>query len=85
MLGRSRGSSRPGNQEAREGSAAMIKRCPNCRSTKVQEINVEMAFARGKATPLYTLGKPVVCLECGFAECFIPEEPLAKLREGVAV
>jgi hypothetical protein len=46
-----------------------------------EEINVEMAFARGKAGPVYTLANHKVCLNCGFAECSLAPETLAKLRE----
>jgi predicted nucleic-acid-binding Zn-ribbon protein len=63
----------------------MIKSCPKCGSTNVKEINVEMAFARGKAEPVYVLGKHSVCLDCGFAKYFLPKETLAKLRELVKV
>jgi len=59
----------------------MIKRCPECGSTNVEEINVEMAFARGKAEPVYVPSRQTVCLECGFAEYFLLPETLAKLRE----
>jgi Zn ribbon nucleic-acid-binding protein len=55
--------------------------CPQCGSIKVKEINVEMSFAHLKAEPVYALGKPLVCLECGFAECSLQQEPLTKLRE----
>ena len=59
----------------------MIKTCSKCGSTKVETINVEMAFARAKAEPVYVLGVNSVCLDCGFAECFLPQESLAKLSE----
>ena len=52
-----------------------------CRSTKVEEINTETAFALGRAEPVYALGGPIVCLDCGFAERSLPGEPLSKLRE----
>jgi predicted nucleic-acid-binding Zn-ribbon protein len=58
----------------------MHKRCPKCRSTKRERNKVEMAFAPGQADPVYVLGKPIVCLDCGFAECFIPKKSLKKLR-----
>ena len=58
-------------------------KCSKCESTNVREINVEMAFARGKAEPIYVAGSPVVCLECGFAGIFVPRGPLAQLRDGV--
>jgi hypothetical protein len=41
---------------------------------------MEMAFARGKAEPVYALGKPTVCLHCGFLECVLPESSLAELK-----
>jgi hypothetical protein len=59
----------------------MIKTCSKCGSTKVEAINVEMAFARAKAEPVYVLAVNSVCLDCGFAECFLPQESVAKLRE----
>ena len=59
----------------------MPKTCSKCGSTKVETINVEMAFARGKAEPVYVLVGNSVCLDCGFGECFLPPEFLAKLRE----
>jgi hypothetical protein len=59
----------------------MSERCPRCGSTKVEAINAETVFARGKAEPVYALASPKVCLNCGFAECSIAPETLAKLRE----
>jgi len=41
-----------------------------------------MAFARGTAVPVYALGRMAVCLECGFAEYLVSEEPLTLLRQG---
>jgi len=58
----------------------MAKACSKCGSTRVEEINMEMAFARGKAEPVYALGKPTVCLHCGFLECVLPESSLVELR-----
>ena len=43
-------------------------------------MKVEMAFARGQADPVYVLGEPVLCLDCGFAQCSIPKEFLEELR-----
>lgn len=63
------------------GTTTVIKRCSKCGSTNVEEINVEMVFARGKAEPIYVLSRHAACLECGFAEYFLPQETLAKLRE----
>ena len=45
-------------------------------------IHVEMSFARGMGEPVYALGKPTVCLDCGFAACSLSDEPSQKLREG---
>jgi hypothetical protein len=59
----------------------MIKTCPKCESTRVAAINVEMAFARGKAKPVYAVVNQMVCLDCGFAEWFLSQEVLAELRE----
>jgi hypothetical protein len=39
-----------------------------------------MAFASGKAEPVYALGKPTVCLHCGFLECALSESSLVELR-----
>ena len=58
----------------------MAKTCAKCGSTRVEEINMEMAFASGKAEPVYALGKPTVCLQCGFLECALPESSLVELR-----
>jgi hypothetical protein len=73
----------PTNRKGKESHncMSMIKTCSKCGSTKVETINVEMAFARGKAEPLYVLAGNSVCLDCGFAECFLPRESLEKLRE----
>jgi predicted nucleic-acid-binding Zn-ribbon protein len=60
----------------------MIGKCPKCGSANLDRINVEMAFARGTAEPVYALERPTVCLNCGFFECQISEGPLAKLRRG---
>lgn len=55
-------------------------KCLKCESTNVREINVEMAFARGKAEPVYASGRPIVCLDCGFTEISLPQGALAQLR-----
>jgi hypothetical protein len=47
----------------------------------MEELNVEIAFARGKAEPIYVPSRHMVCLECGFGEYSLPQETLAKLRE----
>ena len=60
----------------------MIGKCPKCGSANLGSVNVEMAFARGTAEPVYALGRPTVCLNCGYFEYQISEEPLAKLRRG---
>jgi hypothetical protein len=57
------------------------KTCSKCGSPKVETINVEMAFAHGKAAPVYACLSNSVCLDCGLAECFLPQESLAKLRK----
>jgi predicted nucleic-acid-binding Zn-ribbon protein len=59
----------------------MINRCSECGSTNMEELNVEIAFARGKAEPIYVPSRHMVCLECGFGEYSLPQETLAKLRE----
>lgn len=68
------------HRASQEADATMI-RCSKCGSTNVEEINVEMVFARGKAEPIYVPSRHAACLECGFAEYFLPQETLAKLRE----
>jgi len=55
--------------------------CLRCLSTEVDRVDVEVSFARGLATPVYSLGKMAVCLRCGFAEYLVSEEPLAQLRQ----
>jgi len=62
----------------------MTKRCLNCGSAALDDVNAELSFARGKVVPVYTLGKMAVCLACGFAEYLVSEEPLALLRQGVS-
>ena len=57
-------------------------KCLKCESTNVREINVEIAFARGKAEPVYAAGRPIVCLDCGFANILVPAGALAQLRGG---
>jgi len=57
-------------------------KCVKCESANVREINLEMAFARGTAEPVYAAGRPVVCLDCGFVEISVPQGPLAQLRAG---
>ncbi len=57
-------------------------KCLKCESTNVREINVEMAFARGKAEPVYAAGRPIVCLDCGFVDISVPQSTLAQLRGG---
>jgi ribosomal protein L32 len=59
----------------------MSERCPKCGSTKVEAINGETVFVRGKAEPVYALANHKVCLDCGFAECSLAPKTLAKLRD----
>jgi len=73
------GASKKNNQT----DSGMIEKCSRCGSSNAQEINLEMAFARGTAPPVYALGRPLVCLDCGLAEITIPAEPLAELRDGI--
>jgi hypothetical protein len=67
--------------EGAAGGMTMQVICPKCGSIKSEKINLEMAFAHGKDEPVYALARPIVCLECGFAECNLQQEPLMKLRE----
>ena len=59
-------------------------KCFKCESTNVREINLEMAFARGKAAPVYAAGRPVVCLECGFVDISVAQDALVQLRDGAS-
>lgn len=76
MLGTAEGE----EQREHHDCTNMTETCSKCGSTKVETINVEMAFARAKAEPVYALAVNRICLDCGFAECFLPQESLAKLR-----
>lgn len=59
--------------------------CAKCGSSKVREFSAEMAFSGGtKFPPVYALAKPVLCVDCGFLECFVAEDPLNQLRENIA-
>ena len=59
----------------------MTRACRNCGSNAVDEVSAELSFERGRAA-VYTLGNMSVCLNCGFGEYLVPEEPLACLRQG---
>jgi len=61
------------------------EKCYRCGSANLSAINVEMSFTLGTADPLYVLGRPVVCLDCGFTECSLSEEPLRKLKDSIRV
>lgn len=41
---------------------------------------MEMGLATAERGSVYALYRPIVCLECGFAEGVVSEEALAKLR-----
>jgi hypothetical protein len=60
----------------------MTERCYGCGSVNIEVISLEMSFAQGTSEPVYALGKPVVCLDCGLMECSLPEEALGKLKQG---
>jgi len=62
----------------------MSKTCLKCGSVEVDALNAEVSFARGTAVPVYALGRMAVCLECGFAEYLVSEEPLTLLRQGAS-
>ena len=69
----------PGARQAvtrHEGGGEMTERCFRCGSANVRAIKMEMAFAPLKAEPVYALGTPIVCLECGLVECSLSEEPI---------
>jgi len=59
-----------------------MAKCLKCESTELDRLNVELSFARGLVTPVYSVGKMTVCMTCGFAEYLVPPEPLAQLRQG---
>ena len=58
----------------------MTRTCPKCGSTKVEVINAEIAFARGKAEPVYAVTRQIVCLDCGFAEFVVSQQTLDQLK-----
>jgi len=59
-----------------------MAKCLKCGSTELDRLNVELSFARGLLTPVYSVGQITVCLACGFAEYPVPQESLAQLRQG---
>jgi hypothetical protein len=63
--------------------------CKKCGSTHQQEFPSEQTFAfpgkeRLNLSPVYVCQKTLVCLDCGYAEVFIPPPQLRELREGIA-
>jgi predicted nucleic-acid-binding Zn-ribbon protein len=62
----------------------MTEPCVRCGSSNLKELQAEISFAQGKAPPVYTLQKSVVCLDCGFTECVVPKASLARIKENCA-
>jgi hypothetical protein len=62
----------------------MSQKCIICGSSNVKAVNAEVAFANGVAPPVYALQRPVVCLDCGYTECLIPNDLLSKVKQLVA-
>ena len=63
--------------------------CKSCKSENQTEFVAEISFVGpGRSAleraPVYTIQKPVVCLECGFTELVIPKPELQSLKVGRA-
>jgi len=61
--------------------------CKSCSSTNqskfTAEMNIHLPGLEGLAKPtVWIFPEIVVCLDCGFAECLIPETELPKLARG---
>jgi len=60
----------------------MTDKCLKCGSIDTEEIEAELSVVRGRVMlPVHSVGKIVVCLECGFGSYLVPEVPLAQLRQ----
>jgi hypothetical protein len=60
-------------------------KCGMCGSNNVKAFSTEIVFGRGLAPPVHMGERPIVsiCLECGYSEFSVPEDPLTQLRNGV--
>ena len=59
--------------------------CKVCNSDNQTEFVAEISFVGAgrsalKQAPVYTIQKPLVCLECGFAELVVPKPELLALK-----
>ena len=62
----------------------MARTCFQCGSSQVEEVSAALTFAREGAMPICSLeARLAVCLECGFAECLVPQELLAELKRDI--
>jgi hypothetical protein len=62
--------------------------CKFCESDNQARFGAEVCFVfTGRASlensPVYTIQKPVVCLDCGFTELAIANRELQSLRDGI--
>jgi len=62
----------------------MAGACLQCGSSQVDQVSAALTFAREGAMPICSLEVRVaLCLECGFAQCLIPQELLAELKRDI--
>ena len=64
-----------------------IVACKACGSENQKGFGAEIAFVFTglralQHAPVYTIEKPLVCLECGFTELVIPKPKLQVLKDG---
>jgi len=62
--------------------------CKSCASEKQQNFSGEFSVAfrpieKVNLAPVNFIQKIVVCLDCGYAELFVPKDELDQLRKGV--
>jgi len=59
----------------------MAGTCFQCGSSQIDEVSATLTFAREGAMPICSLETRVaLCLECGFAQCLVPQALLAELN-----
>ncbi len=61
--------------------------CKECGTDNQKGFSAEIAFVFNglgalETAPIYTVAKPVVCLECGFTEFVVPKHTLQVLKDG---
>ena len=64
--------------------------CKSCDSDNQMQFGAEVCFVfTGRRAlenaPVYTIQKPVVCLECGFTELAVPTRELQALKVGIGL